>query len=90
MQFKSLKIKSDLFDDYFRDTCAIAKKDMIAFLQANSLYSLKESIKNCTAKVIDSAEKIFLLICKLEVVFSQEEYIRVIHPGSAVKVATED
>ena len=24
---------------------------MIAFLQANSLYSLKESIKNCTAKV---------------------------------------
>ena len=51
LQFKSLKIKSDLFDDYFRDTCAIAKKDMIAFLQANSLYSLKESIKNCTAKV---------------------------------------
>ena len=24
---------------------------MVAFLQANSLYSLKESIKNCTAKV---------------------------------------
>lgn len=24
---------------------------MIAFLQANSLYSLKESIKNCTANV---------------------------------------
>jgi hypothetical protein len=24
---------------------------MIAFMQANSLYSLKESIKNCTAKV---------------------------------------
>ena len=51
LQFKSLKIKSDLFDCYFRDTCAISKKDMIAFLQANSLYSLKESIKNCTAKV---------------------------------------
>ena len=51
LQFKSLKIKSDLFDRYFRDTCAISKKDMIAFLQANSLYSLKESIKNCTAKV---------------------------------------
>ena len=51
LQFKSLKIKSDLFDCYFRDTCAISKKDMIAFLQANSLYSLKRTIKNCTAKV---------------------------------------
>ena len=51
LQFKSLKIKSDLFDCYFRDTCAISKKNMIAFLQANSLYSLKESIKKCTAKV---------------------------------------
>ena len=51
LQFKSLKIKSDLFDRYFRDTCAISKKDMIVFLQANSLYSLKESIKNCTTKV---------------------------------------
>ena len=51
LQFKSLKIKSDLFEHYFRDTCAISKKDMIAFLQANSLYSLKESIRECTAKV---------------------------------------
>ncbi len=51
LQFKSLKIKPDLFDCYFRDTCAISKNDMIAFLQANSLYSLKESIKNCEAKV---------------------------------------
>ena len=51
LQFKSLKIRSDLFDRYFKDTCAISKKDMIAFLQANSLYSLKGSIKKCTAKV---------------------------------------
>lgn len=51
LQFKSLKIKANLFEHYFRDTCAISKKDMIAFLQANSLYSLKESIKECTAKV---------------------------------------
>lgn len=51
LQFKSLKIKSDLFEHYFRDTCAISKKDMIAFLQANSVYSLKESIRECNAKV---------------------------------------
>lgn len=50
LQFKSLKIKSDLFDQYFRDTIAISEKDMIAFLQANTLYSLKDSIKRCTAK----------------------------------------
>lgn len=51
LQFKSLKIKSDLFDYYFRDTCAISKENMIAFLQANSLYFLKEPVKNCAAKV---------------------------------------
>ena len=51
LQFKSLKIKPDLFDCYYKDTCDISKNDMIAFLQANSLYSLKESIKNCEAKV---------------------------------------
>lgn len=51
LQFKSLKIKRDLFDCYYKDTCDISKNDMIAFLQANSLYSLKESIKSCEAKV---------------------------------------
>ena len=51
LQFKSLKIKPDLFDCYYEDTCEISKNDMIAFLQANSLYSLKESIKSCEAKV---------------------------------------
>jgi len=51
LQFKSLKIKPDLFDRYFKDTCAITKNDMIAFLQANSLYSLKDSFKDCIAKV---------------------------------------
>lgn len=51
LQFKSLKIKPDLFDCYYKDTCDISKNDMIAFLQANSLYSLKESIKSCEAKV---------------------------------------
>ena len=51
LQFKSLKIKPDLFDCYYKDTCDISKNDMIAFLQANSLYSLQESIKSCEAKV---------------------------------------
>lgn len=51
LQFKSLRIKRELFNDYFRDTCGITKQNMIAFLQANSLYSIKESIKNCSAKI---------------------------------------
>jgi len=51
LQFQSLRINPDLFEDYFRDTCSISKKNMIAFLQANSLYSIKESIGSCKAKV---------------------------------------
>lgn len=51
LQFKSLRIKQALFEEYFRDTCCITKENMIAFLQANSLYSLKDSIRDCCAKV---------------------------------------
>lgn len=51
LQFKSLRIKPDLFEDYFRDTCGISKNNMIAFLQANSVYSIKESLGSCSAKV---------------------------------------
>ena len=51
LQFNSLKIKDELFEDYYRDTCAISKEDMIAFLQANTSYALKESVGNTTADV---------------------------------------
>lgn len=51
LQFKSLHMKEDLFDYYYQDTCGIKKEDMIAFLQANTAYKLKESIKDCQAKV---------------------------------------
>lgn len=51
LQFRSLKIKDELFDDYYRDTCAITKEDMIAFLRANTSYTLKQSFRNTTADV---------------------------------------
>ncbi len=51
LQFKSLRIKQELFDDYFRDTCGITKENMIAFLQANSLYSIKNTRCRTSAKV---------------------------------------
>ncbi len=50
LQFKSLRIKQSLFEDYFRDTCGISKSNMIAFLEANALYSIKPSIADCSAK----------------------------------------
>ncbi len=51
LQFKSLHMKKELFEDYYRDTCAINKEDMISFLKANTGYELKESIKDCHAKI---------------------------------------
>ena len=51
MQFRSLHMKEELFDDYYRDTCAVTKDDMIAFLQANTSYTLKNSIMECSADV---------------------------------------
>ena len=51
-QFKSLKMQSGLFDDYYKDTCKIAKKDMICFLKANSEYNIKSELVNATAKTI--------------------------------------
>ena len=51
LQFKSLRIKDELFDDYYRDTCSITKEDMIAFLRANTSYTLKESLNNTNADV---------------------------------------
>ena len=50
LQFKSLGIKQELFEDYFRDTCGISKSNMMAFLEANSSYRIKPSIAGCSAK----------------------------------------
>lgn len=51
LQAGYLGIPSDLFDDYFRDTCAIRKGDMIAFLKANSIYTIKPTLSETEAKV---------------------------------------
>ena len=50
LQADYLGIPKLLFDDYFRDTCAIGKADMIAFLKANSLYTIKPELSETTAK----------------------------------------
>ena len=51
LQFESLHLKPDMFEDYYRDTCRIAKSDMIAFMKANTAYALKEAVRHCQADV---------------------------------------
>lgn len=48
-QFRSLHMRGDLFDDYYRDTVKISKENMIAFLKANTAYEPDPRIKNCRA-----------------------------------------
>ena len=51
MQADYLGIPQNLFEDYYRDTCAITKADMIAFLKANCAYSIKPALRDTQAKV---------------------------------------
>ena len=51
MQADYLGIPKGLFEDYFRDTCKLSKADMIAFLKANSLYTIKPGLSKTEAKV---------------------------------------
>ena len=52
LQADYLGIPRELFDDYFRDTCAIGKADMITFLKANSLYTIQPGLSETTAKTM--------------------------------------
>ncbi len=51
LQAAYLGIPKALFDDYYRDTCKIGKADMIAFLKANSMYTIKPSLSETKARV---------------------------------------
>ena len=50
LQFRYYRLRQDLFEPYYRDTCRIAKADMIAFLEENASYALKSSIAESCAK----------------------------------------
>ena len=50
-QASYLGIPRSLFEDYYRDTCAITKADMIAFLKSNCTYEMKPNLAETTAKV---------------------------------------
>ncbi len=50
LQFRQLRIQPSLFEDYYRDTSRIRKSDMIAFMKANTAYTLKESLRGVSSK----------------------------------------
>ncbi len=51
MQFRSLHMKNELFEEYYRDTCRIRKQDMIAFLKASTSYTLKDAFSDSSAEI---------------------------------------
>lgn len=51
IQFKYLRMRNDLFEDYYRDTAKITKSNMIAFLKANTVYRIKPALKNSQAQI---------------------------------------
>lgn len=52
LQFKSLKIKEELFDKYYIDSSNITKNNMILFLKANSNYHLKNIKTNKSKSIV--------------------------------------
>lgn len=51
LQAAYLGIPKALFEDYYRDTRAITKDNMIAFLQSNSVYRINDGLSGTTARV---------------------------------------
>ena len=51
LQFQYLRIRKDLFDDYYRDTSKISKDSMIAFLKANTVYGVKPDLGRCRTQL---------------------------------------
>ncbi len=80
LQFKSLRIKPELFKDYYRDTCGISKQNMIAFLEANALYSIKSPVADCCAKA-----SIFVGEKENRVMRKSARLIHITLPGSSMK-----
>ncbi len=79
LQFRSLRMKPALFDDYYRDTNRIGKADMIAFLKASASYALKESIGDCRADM-----RVFVGEKETRIVRRSARAIREKAPGCAV------
>ncbi len=81
LQAAYLGIPKALFDAYFRDTCKISKADMIAFLKANSLYTVKPSLSETKAKV-----KIVAGSKEQKPILDSAKLLHAAIPGSSVEI----
>lgn len=81
LQAQYLGIPGELFDDYYRDTCKITKADMIAFLEANSVYSLKSALAETSAKV-----KIIAGGREQKSILDSAKLIHSVIPGSQIEI----
>ena len=81
LQADFLGIPKALFNDYFRDTCKISKADMIAFLKANSLYTIKQSLSETEAKV-----KIVAGAKEQKRIRDSAKLLQVAIPGSSMEI----
>ena len=63
LQFKSLKIKKELFDKYYIDSSNITKNNMISILKANSNYHLKniKTNKSKSIVIVGSKERLIMI-----------------------------
>ena len=52
LQFRALRLRAELYEEYYRDTCRITRQDMAAFLQANAGYRAKPQLGAVQAKVL--------------------------------------
>ena len=63
LQYKSLKLKTELFNKYYIDSSNISKKNMISFLKANTNYQIKniENNKSKSIVVVGSKERTIMI-----------------------------
>ncbi len=52
LQFRQLRLRPDLFEDYYKDSNKISRENMLAFMRCNTAYQVKDSLKNTSARVI--------------------------------------
>ena len=81
IQADYLGIPKALFEDYYRDTCAIDKADMIAFLKANCTYEIKTGLTETTAKV-----KIVVGSCEQKSILDSAKLLHSTIPGSQLEI----
>ena len=81
LQSSYLGIPKALFDDYYRDTCKITREDMIAFLQANSSYTVRSGLSETEAKV-----KILAGSRELRCIRDSAKLLQRAIPGSSMEI----